>query len=1415
MFAKAFFIFFRFLLFGFSGTLFFLAPAIGAENPISNPSLWTHFTTSNGLPTNEIRHVLEDNKGNLLIVTINDGIYRYDGLQFIPLEINEKLPSLFIQKVIKDDEGKLWIAINYEGIWIYDFESLYPFEFNSFFRKEHFTSLFKDRNERIWIDVNHVGLFRFDGTECINLTEKYDLLRDDILQIFQIDDQNYHFFYARSGVYLFSEQDRNNLTPLLKNNQHILSYFVSKDEKYSLILTRNKILQFPELKTVFQTQNIFSGGYYFDFFMEDLQGRIWFLKNESIYCMENNELHNFSIVNTERGTMFQDRFQNIWFATSTGIYKYLNPQISSYPIPSQATNPSPYEILNNNLIFEDKSGKVWFSYGANQIYYFDGQKNSRFIWPDSLKNIKVTDCAQDYDENFWFATLGNGILRWDGEKFDRPIPESEFPAKCISTIFVDSQNRLWIGAHSYLMHLNNPKSPIIEYSEFAEHHSFSPEVIVTSQLVDETNTVWFGTRSSTLFKSENSQFTQKPWLQFTGSYYYNIQNLHLLNNELWGTLLRGIFKFDIPKNKINILGFSFQIPEIYDSGLADQFEWSHGDFFYNTNCFYSFNSNRNYKKSQGKNIYNISSINNDPDNGAWVGSYSVGLFYVNQDTLIHYNSDFGMPSHKISALHRSKSGDLFVGTLDFGLFMWKDGRFYQSHAMKNAGRSISTFYEDNAGNFWMGTLDNGLVLLQKNGIRIYKENLPHPSIWGIGESSDNQLYVCLRNADYARLDGKQFEFLPRECILSDAHLREAFMGKSLNFRDFFLEHERLISPGLACWDGNTLTRYSVDQGLPGHEIVDIAETLDGTVWVATYNTGIAVLEDDVFRTVSNPSIEKISNLLSLHPARDSSLWVLSVDEGIAFLKGDTCTHWGSNSKVISSNIKSIGFDSYGQPILASNYGLSYFDNGNLYAFPEIDFHSKFDDVFSPNFLCDDKNKITGITLEGELLQFQMQSIPPVITIRNCQIGNDIYEESALQRPIFRSYNDPVCAIEFFGYHSSFPSQALRYSYRIIKDEKPGQWSEFTRNNRIIYTELEPGRNHTFEIKTATPNGLMSSEFASVQIHLETTPLILRFWFKWFLFSLVLALIALFFIYRYYKINQLIRRRRFNPYIAGEPIFKQNLFFGRNEIQNRILSIVHNNSIMITGERRIGKTSLLLQIKNQLTEKNDPDYKFIPVFVDLQGIGQWEFFHGMMHDIVEQVDNVPKDCGLRIQDKKDNYNYRDFNNDFRKIIFHMNQSTIKTVKIVLLIDEADAMNQYDQAIHAQLRRIFMQEFSMNFAAIISGTSYINNWNRPESPWWNLFTLIELKPISREDAKKLIYVPVKGIFKFKNEALEAILEATKCKPYLIQVLCLNLINQALDEHRRTIKKQDVINILKNSKTQLKPEKSASHWTDFTTN
>ena len=58
-------------------------------------------------------------------------------------------------------------------------------------------------------------------------------------------------------------------------------------------------------------------------------------------------------------------------------------------------------------------------------------------------------------------------------------------------------------------------------------------------------------------------------------------------------------------------------------------------------------------------------------------------------------------------------------------------------------------------------------------------------------------------------------------------------------------------------------------------------------------------------------------------------------------------------------------------------------------------------------------------------------------------------------------------------------------------------------------------------------------------------------------------------------------RHFNPYISGEPVRRPEMFFACRDLLNRIAGGLHQNSIMIQGERRIGKTSMLYQLADSL------------------------------------------------------------------------------------------------------------------------------------------------------------------------------------------------------------------------------------------
>ena len=71
----------------------------------------------------------------------------------------------------------------------------------------------------------------------------------------------------------------------------------------------------------------------------------------------------------------------------------------------------------------------------------------------------------------------------------------------------------------------------------------------------------------------------------------------------------------------------------------------------------------------------------------------------------------------------------------------------------------------------------------------------------------------------------------------------------------------------------------------------------------------------------------------------------------------------------------------------------------------------------------------------------------------------------------------------------------------------------------------------------------------------------------------------------------------NPYVAGPPVQGGRGFFGRQDTLDWIVRGLRNpvtNSLVLFGQRRIGKTTLLLQLERTL-----PTDAFLPIYFDLQ------------------------------------------------------------------------------------------------------------------------------------------------------------------------------------------------------------------------
>jgi hypothetical protein len=269
------------------------------------------------------------------------------------------------------------------------------------------------------------------------------------------------------------------------------------------------------------------------------------------------------------------------------------------------------------------------------------------------------------------------------------------------------------------------------------------------------------------------------------------------------------------------------------------------------------------------------------------------------------------------------------------------------------------------------------------------------------------------------------------------------------------------------------------------------------------------------------------------------------------------------------------------------------------------------------------------------------------------------------------------------------------------------------------------------------------------------------------------------------------RRRFNPYIVGTPVFDRQLFFGREKLVVRALSLLDSHSLQLTGERRIGKTSFLHHLQGILAAENGgTERRSFPVFVDLEAVTARDLFHVLMEEAVEALAVAARTlAGLRFNRGHSEYLAADFAHDLRRVIEELSSRTRLPVRLVFLIDEIDAVREGPAANGDSWLGPLLLNGSPEFRVVLASVGRAASGPDEAPSRRGALDALELEPFAPGDAEALVREPVAGVFRYEPRAVERILQVSRLRPYAIQKLCLNAVNRMLDEGRSTVRVSDV--------------------------
>ena len=290
----------------------------------------------------------------------------------------------------------------------------------------------------------------------------------------------------------------------------------------------------------------------------------------------------------------------------------------------------------------------------------------------------------------------------------------------------------------------------------------------------------------------------------------------------------------------------------------------------------------------------------------------------------------------------------------------------------------------------------------------------------------------------------------------------------------------------------------------------------------------------------------------------------------------------------------------------------------------------------------------------------------------------------------------------------------------------------------------------------------------------------------------------------------------SPYIVGNPVDRKDMLFGREaaieEIRRQLRSESQANVVLLEGNRRTGKTSILKRLQ-------DPEVlpDWITVNCSLQGgeghaskagLPTNEVFRLMARDLGWAAHSAGirvwlPDMGIPEPAKPFKVAFvkalrQAFSGDRPFETFELFlQTVIEAVRprrVLLMLDEFDKLQEgIDKGVTSpqvpENIRYLLHTYP-RFSAVLAGARRIKRLR--EEYWSALFGFGHRVPISGlqlEDARLLVTKPVDGRLVYVPEARDLVVQLCAGQPFLIQSLCNRIFETAAVSKRRTITVDDV--------------------------
>jgi hypothetical protein len=269
-------------------------------------------------------------------------------------------------------------------------------------------------------------------------------------------------------------------------------------------------------------------------------------------------------------------------------------------------------------------------------------------------------------------------------------------------------------------------------------------------------------------------------------------------------------------------------------------------------------------------------------------------------------------------------------------------------------------------------------------------------------------------------------------------------------------------------------------------------------------------------------------------------------------------------------------------------------------------------------------------------------------------------------------------------------------------------------------------------------------------------------------------------------------RHSNPYNPGPPVKTDDMLYGRESLVGKIIDesrgLHQDNIIVLYGQRRTGKTSLLYALQRHLAG----DAVYLPVFFDVQGCTtSLSLFWGLAMAIADAC----RGAGLDVIEPRK----ADFEADAQAQFEHgfLRPLADRLVhregrRLILMLDEFESLEEYVKTLGTGIFPFFrhLMQHQPGLSFIFCGSHQLHELTRD---YWSIFfnaaRPIHVSFLDEAPTRALITEPVAGHFSYDELALRRLWALTRGHAYFTQYLCYEMVKLMSEREKGYATVQDV--------------------------